>query len=57
MTTKELEALRQDSEEKSQACPECGGQLEFGECPDCGYVGGGNEDAGSGDTDGEDDIE
>lgn len=58
MITRELEALRLEDDEKSQTCPECGGQLEYGECPDCGHV----EGEGEGDddptaADGDDDIE
>lgn len=57
MITKELEALRLEEGEKSQTCPECGGQLEFGECPDCGYVEGEGGDEGDTETGGDDDIE
>ena len=35
MATKELQAFRLQ-EEKQQICPDCGRELEFGECPDCG---------------------
>ena len=56
MTAYVLEALRSDTEVVSKDCPECGGQMQFGECPDCGHTEGGAEEE-EGVADGsEDDI-
>ena len=62
MTAYVFEALRSDTEIVSKDCPECGGQMQFGECPDCGHTEGSDEEGGeldgaSGIGDGDDDIE